>query len=68
LARATAASKFSRPQFVERCFELLISVLHLLDLTGQLTNLVLEAIKSDHKLGGARLRKSAHRDRHDKGR
>jgi hypothetical protein len=67
LARTTAVSKFSRPQFVERGLELLISVLHLLDLTGQLTNLVLQTINSDHKLRGARLRKSARRGRHDEG-
>ena len=51
----------------ERGLELLISVLHLLDLTGQLTNLVLQAINSDHKLRGTRLRKCARRDRRHKG-
>jgi hypothetical protein len=50
----------------ERGLELLISVLHLLDLAGQLTNLVLQAINSDHKLRGARLRKRARRNRRDK--
>jgi hypothetical protein len=51
----------------ERSLELLISVLHLLDLTGQLTNLVLQTINSDHKLRGARLRTYTHRDRRNKG-
>jgi len=51
----------------ERGLELLISVLHLLDLTGQLTNLVLQAINSHHKLRRARLRKCPRRDRRDKG-
>jgi hypothetical protein len=51
----------------ERGLELLISVLHLLDLTGQLTNLILQAINSDHKLRGTRLRKCARRDRRHKG-
>jgi hypothetical protein len=51
----------------ERSLELLISVLHLLDLARQLTNLVLQAIHSDHEFRRARLRRCARGDRRDEG-
>jgi hypothetical protein len=58
-----------RPEFVivqkalERRLELLISVLHLLNLTGELTDLIFQAIYPDQKLGAPDLRKYGSRVR-----
>jgi len=64
------AAELLRPEFVivlkafERRLELLISVLHLLDQTGELTDLIFQAIYPDQKLGATDLRKYGSRVRH----
>ena len=61
-ARSAAGAELLKPEFVivrqpfERRLKLLIAVLHLLDLTGELTNLILQAIDPDQKVRGTDLR------------
>src|SRR5215470_13429416 len=55
-ARSTATAELLKPEFIivlkplERRLQLLISVLHLLNLPGELTDLVLQSINPDQKL------------------
>jgi len=64
-ARPTAIAELPRSQFVDGRFELLISILHLLDLTGQLTDFILQPIDSDQKLSLPDLCEQATWERHD---
>ncbi len=66
-ARPSTAAEFLESEFVillkplERRLELLISVLHLLKLTGELPDLILQAIDPDQKLRGPDLRECGSR-------
>jgi hypothetical protein len=56
--RSAAIAQFLRPEFaivlqpLERRLKLLITVLHLLKLTGELTDLILQAVDPDQKVCG----------------
>jgi hypothetical protein len=52
---------------LEHGLELLVSVLDLLDLTGQLPDLILQSVDSDQKLCRPNLGECHSRDRHDTG-
>src|SRR5215475_1271549 len=68
-ARSTATAQLLKPEFIvvlkpfERRLKLLISVLHLLNLPGELTDLILQSIDPDQKLCGADLRECDSRAR-----
>jgi len=70
-ARSSAAGKLLKPEFVvvlkpfDRRLKLLISILHLLKLPSEQTNLILQPINPDQKFSGPGLRECNSRARQE---